>query len=77
MVEEIPARTGKMGHFYLGFNTHNFCRAVNYMRLTARCFGRLNMTYRVGHPHPNKKIGKIDFSYVLNAQKQRNRTLAQ
>ena len=25
------------------------------IRLTAGCFGRLNMTYRVGHPHP---IGK-------------------
>ena len=23
------------------------------MRLTAGCFGRLNMTDRVGHPHPN------------------------
>ena len=25
------------------------------MRLTARCFGRLNMTYWVGHPHPKRK----------------------
>jgi len=24
VVEEIPARTGKMGHFYLGFQTFAF-----------------------------------------------------
>ena len=29
MVEEIPARTGKMGHFYLGYKTQNFCRDEN------------------------------------------------
>ena len=33
MVEEIPARTGKMGHFYLEFQTLNFCRAVNLLKL--------------------------------------------
>ena len=26
VVEEIPARSGKMGHFYLEFYTQNFCR---------------------------------------------------
>ena len=56
VVEEIPARTGKMGQFYLGFCTLNFCRAVNNMRLTVGCFGRLNMTDRVGHPHPKRKL---------------------
>ncbi len=25
------------------------------MRLTSGCFGRLNMTDRVGHPHPKRK----------------------
>ena len=29
VVEEIPARTGKIGHFCLEFQTLNFCRAVN------------------------------------------------
>ena len=29
VVEEIPARTGKMGHFYLGFYTLNFFSAKN------------------------------------------------
>lgn len=33
MVEEIPALTGKMGHFYLKFYTLPFCRAVNLLKL--------------------------------------------
>ena len=36
MVEEIPARTGKMGHFYLGFYTLIACRAVNKTKLIGR-----------------------------------------
>ena len=44
MVEEIPARTGKMGQFYLGFQTLTLYRAVNKMRLAAGSFDKLRMT---------------------------------
>ena len=43
MVEEIPARTGKMGHFYLGFQTQNFCRDVNKQELIGR---RKSLSFR-------------------------------
>ena len=33
MVEEIPARTGKMGQFYLGFQTLTPFKAVNLLKL--------------------------------------------
>ena len=36
VVEEIPARSGKMGHFYLKFQTQNFCRDVNKQELIGR-----------------------------------------
>ena len=33
MVEEIPARTGKMGHFYLKFQTLTPFKSVNLLKL--------------------------------------------
>ena len=51
VVEEIPARTGKMGHFYLGFYTQNFCSAVNLLKLIrALCIFVTHIIYFVHYP---------------------------
>ena len=45
MVEEIPARTGKMGQFYLGFQTFTPCRAVNKTKNLYTHFAHSRDTY--------------------------------
>ena len=49
VIGKTPEERGKL---HLGFYKQNFCRAVNNMRLTAGCFGRLNMTGGGGTPTP-------------------------